>query len=350
MKTQYVYPGSFCPPTYGHLAILKRAAEFLPEVVVVCSENRDKVDRWFSPEVCKEMWKTYALPENVRITTFDEFVRENNVNGANLVMIRGIRGDADLEQEKKVVAYNSKKFGIDKYLYILSDDEHKDISSTKAREVAEGLNLEELARFVSPLAISALLEKVLDIKNLFMVVGRPGSGKSTFLKMLAEENAVNIHINTDEFNKKLMPLISKSFPGKDVYGIVLERENELLEVITSPWLELLKKALRTVPKQTNVFVEIPYGLEANKSMFQYLGGKVLYVGCEEVETNKRRNDARGTPNIEGFIEKIPGKEESEIIAKNNGLRLTVINTDGSLDKLSENASLFNRNICEEKLK
>lgn len=48
--TQYVYPGSFSPPTYAHLNNVKRAASLLPNLKIVCSTNEDKHNKWFSEE------------------------------------------------------------------------------------------------------------------------------------------------------------------------------------------------------------------------------------------------------------------------------------------------------------
>jgi pantetheine-phosphate adenylyltransferase len=214
MKTIYAYPGSFCPPTFGHLSIVKRAAEFLPEVIVVCSENSNKSGQWFSPQKCKELWKTYELPRNVKISTLGEFLSYSDPKNTNIVLIRGIRDESDMEQERQVMALNKNKFGIDKYLYILSDDEHKKISSTKARMAAQNLRLEELSAYVSPLVISALLEKTLDMKNIFMVVGRPGSGKSTFLRMLAEEMQRTFILTQMNLIMNLGRCLQKVFPAK----------------------------------------------------------------------------------------------------------------------------------------
>ncbi len=37
-----VFPGSFDPPTYGHLNIIERAREIFEEVLVVIAINRGK--------------------------------------------------------------------------------------------------------------------------------------------------------------------------------------------------------------------------------------------------------------------------------------------------------------------
>jgi len=339
MKTRFVYPGSFCPPTYGHAAIAKKAAELFGEVTVICSENPDKKEAWFTPEECKAMWQTYDLCPQIKVVTFanpDPQGKEKT----NTVMIRGIRDDRDLDYEKDVVLFNKKHYGIMNYVYILSEDAFKNISSTSARKAAEELDLQTLGRQVSPMVVSKMLEKALGIKNLFMVVGKAGSGKSTFLKMLAKENSENVFINTDECTHKLRPLLEQAFGKMDLVDIAINHNEELKKVIGGPWLELVKKELQVVPRDANVFLEVPYGLQPDKMAFKLFGGKVIYVGCENNEQNRQRIIGRGTPTIVKFIDKIPGKTETLEIAKKYKLAVECIDTSGTLNDLKKEIMRF----------
>jgi pantetheine-phosphate adenylyltransferase len=338
-QPMYVFPGSFSPPTVGHLYVVRKAAAFLPEVTIVCSSNPAKKNPWFTQEECKKLWLSYPLPAHVHVVTFAEI--EHAVNGPDLVMIRGIRDEKDYDYEKKVLFYNAHHYNVSKALYIVHDQpEEQFCSSTKVRALAEELNLEELGAYVSPMVLSALLEKVLKIKNLFMVVGKAGSGKSTFLKMLHEIDPRNVYINTDELNHELRPLIREHFKGENLIDVALHKEDELLKLITHPWLELLKTRLKSVPSDSNVFLEIAYGLQSNKQMYRYVGGKVLYIGCKQ-ETNIARNKQRGTPHLQVFIDRIPDLEATQKIAKEQQLELMSINTDCSLADLQYQAQQFN---------
>jgi pantetheine-phosphate adenylyltransferase len=340
----WVYPGSFCPPTYGHLRLIERAAEMFPSLQVVCSNDSEKKDRWFSMEECKDLWESYYLPKkgNLNFLTLPEFMRKN-VDPSRIAIVRGIRNDSDWERERQVAILNQNKFGITRYFYLLSENGYEDVSSSRVREMAENLEIEVLHKLVSPLVISALLEKILKIGNLYLVVGKPGAGKSTFLGHLQEMDRGNVWINSDKITLRLKSRLEDRYPGENLIKVVRERGEEIHEVIGRPWLDSLRNELKGTAGAKNVFVEIPYGLEKNKQLFRFVGGKVIYLGCDERE-NRKRLISRGTSELSVFMEKIPGKAESQRIAKENKLRLISIDTGGSLEDLRRSAKKFNSEI------
>lgn len=155
MKPTYVYPGSFDPPTYGHLHVVKKAAELFSEVVIVCSMNANKSQQWFTAEEAKVLWQTYDLPTNVRVTTLGEIGREVK-NFSEVVMIRGIRGQADLEENIGVVMLNYQQFGITSFVYLFADKDYQDISSTKARNAMRSWDYKKLEQLVNPKVLKQL--------------------------------------------------------------------------------------------------------------------------------------------------------------------------------------------------
>jgi len=349
MTPTYVYPASFCPPTFGHLHTVEKAAALFPELILVCSVNPEKDSPWFSPEECRDLWSSYHLSANVRVITLDE-LQARNKSMSDLVMVRGIRDANDAEYEKRVMLFNKECFGIDKYFYLFACDAVKDISSSLARRLAGELKLEDLSACVSPLVISKVLEKALGIKNLFMVVGRPGSGKSTFFRKLAEIDPSNVHINTDDFNHELRPLLAKIFGDEDLIKLALEDEEKLKRAIAGPWMDLLRDALRKLPRDANAFVEIPYGMQADKRMYRFVGGKVICVDCRDLEVLKSRVHNRNTPRLASFIDKIPGVEETKKIVEENRLNLVTIDTSCTLDELHKKTEKFNTWLKEEETK
>lgn len=350
MSITYLYPGSFCPPTYGHLHVVEKAAKLFGKVTIVCSDNPNKTNKWFTPEQCADLWRRgYRLPVNVSVTTIKE-IRQSNLNMSEVVIVRGVRDETHFEEEKGVMFLNRKELGIDKFFYLMSDPEYCGISSSKARQAAASLDLDKLSDYVSPLVISALLECALRIKALYMVVGKPGAGKSTFFKALSQQDPQTVFINTDDFNQQLKPLLYRHF-GRDLIRQALTDEQQLIAVIGQPWLEMLKEKLQSVKAGSTVFVEIAYGLQPNKRMYRFIGGKIIYVSCaddeHEPEECRRRCLARGTPELLPFIERIPGARQSQIISEQNCLQLMTINTAGTLAELQVKVKQFTGNIGKE---
>lgn len=335
MKTTYVFPGTFSPPTYGHLEIVKMFCEVVDELTIICSENPNKSNNWFSPEECCLLWQTYDLPRNVEVTTLEKF-RAKQINNEDIVIMRGLRNENDFMEEKKVISLNLQH-GVNKYFYCVSKNEHSEISSSSTRNDASLINLKNLSQKLSPLAVSAVLEKSMQIKNLFLVTGRTGSGKSTFLSLLSAANENNYVIKTDEFNHELRELVKAEFGDKDLIDAAIEEEVRLNKVIANRWFELLSNSLRSAPKDSNVFIEAAYGLQPTKSLFKYLGGKIINISCNTSEENVKRTKQRGTPELVKFITIIPDRNEADEIAKDNNLLISHINTSCSLDVLKEKA-------------
>ncbi|MFA5157718.1 MAG: adenylyltransferase/cytidyltransferase family protein [Patescibacteria group bacterium] len=153
------FPGSFNPPTYGHLEVLRKACDIFPEIVVVCSENPNKIG------VIKAsrriwLWQSYQLPTNCRVLTFSEAQQEqNSAPNAGKILIRGIRSDADLQQDQQVVKLNHEEFGFDFFFSIWTPPELSEVSSGRCRELAQKGDLNRvLCRLVSPLVERYLLD------------------------------------------------------------------------------------------------------------------------------------------------------------------------------------------------
>lgn len=103
-----IYPGSFDPPTNGHLDLIERGSKIFGELVVAILRNAEK-DPLFSESEREAMLRaTTARFKNVSIATFDgllvDFVREQ---GAHAVL-RGIRAISDYEYELQMALMNRK--------------------------------------------------------------------------------------------------------------------------------------------------------------------------------------------------------------------------------------------------
>ena len=99
MSVRALYPGTFDPPTNGHIDLIQRGAKLFEHVTVAILVNPVK-DPLFTVEERVEMLReSTAALSNVSVATFDglmvEFARKQ---GASAVL-RGIRAISDYEYE-----------------------------------------------------------------------------------------------------------------------------------------------------------------------------------------------------------------------------------------------------------
>jgi len=101
-----VFPGTFDPPTNGHLNLIRRSARIFDKVDVVIAVNTDKYD-FFNPEERADMLKEMVrdIP-NVEVHIWNklivEFAREVNAR----LMIRGVRALTDFGYEFELAMTN----------------------------------------------------------------------------------------------------------------------------------------------------------------------------------------------------------------------------------------------------
>ena len=102
-----IYPGTFDPPTNGHLDIVGRGSRLFDSLVVAVLRNSSKGKPLFTTEERAEMLTDITRPfGNVTVATFDgllvDFAR---MQGATAVL-RGIRAVSDYEYEFQMAMMN----------------------------------------------------------------------------------------------------------------------------------------------------------------------------------------------------------------------------------------------------
>ena len=107
-KVTAIYPGSFDPPTNGHLDLIERGSKIFDELIVSVLRNSEK-DPLFTVierlEMLEEMVKHY---ENVRVEAFDGLLVDYAMQKKAKVVLRGIRAISDYEYELQMALMNRK--------------------------------------------------------------------------------------------------------------------------------------------------------------------------------------------------------------------------------------------------
>jgi pantetheine-phosphate adenylyltransferase len=135
MSVKALYPGTFDPPTNGHVDLIQRGAKLFDQLTVAILNNPVK-NPLFTVGERVEMLKevTAALP-NVSVATFDglmvEFARRQ---GASAVL-RGIRAISDYEYEFQMALMNRRLAPEIETVFLQPAGRYSFISSRMLKEV-----------------------------------------------------------------------------------------------------------------------------------------------------------------------------------------------------------------------
>ncbi len=132
-----VYPGSFDPVTYGHLDVIRRAAEMFDELIVSVLNNKEKMPLFSVEERVKILAKATADIPNVKVDSFSgllvDYAREKKIH----VAVRGLRAITDFEYELQISQTNRllSKETLDT-VFLTTSLEYAYLSSSGVREIA----------------------------------------------------------------------------------------------------------------------------------------------------------------------------------------------------------------------
>lgn len=151
------FPGSFDPPTFGHLNIIQRAASIFDELLIVMAENRQK-KYLFSAEERIGMMQDLVKPwKNVSVALCDslivDFIKKRDIR----LLIRGVRGVGDFSYEFELSMINK---GLDKNIetiFMTTDPEYFVLRSSSIKELASFHG--DVSSMVPPLVADALKKK-----------------------------------------------------------------------------------------------------------------------------------------------------------------------------------------------
>ena len=136
-KTKAIYPGSFDPPTNGHLDLIERGAKIFEELVVAILRNSEKSPMFSVAERSDMLRQLTADLSNVRIDTFDGLMVEYAKSIDATCVLRGIRAISDYEYELQMALMNRKIEPTLETVFMMPADKYSYVSSRLVREVAQ---------------------------------------------------------------------------------------------------------------------------------------------------------------------------------------------------------------------
>jgi len=151
------FPGSFDPPTSGHINIIRRAAAIFDELVVVVAENRQKKYLFSAEERSSMITELVKDCKNVSVTVCDclivDFLQKNDIK----LLIRGVRGVEDFSYEFELSMMNRTLGPGIETIFMTTDPEYFVIRSSSIKELASFKG--NLHGMVPPLVAEALKKK-----------------------------------------------------------------------------------------------------------------------------------------------------------------------------------------------
>lgn len=134
-NTRAIYPGSFDPPTCGHLDVVARAANCFGELVVAIVVNPQKRQPMFSLDERVAMLKEcIASIPNARVEHFRGLLADYVKAAGADVIVKGLRVVSDFESEMSAALMNRALSEVDTF-FLMSDQKYSFVSSSLVKEV-----------------------------------------------------------------------------------------------------------------------------------------------------------------------------------------------------------------------
>lgn len=129
-------PGSFDPPTNGHLNLIRRAARLTDRLYVIVAVNRTKSYMFSESERLEMMRELLADVPNVEVVSWDRLVVDFAKQHEVKVMIRGVRALADFEYEFELAMTNRQLYGDLEVVFLPTDPRYFVLRASAIKEMA----------------------------------------------------------------------------------------------------------------------------------------------------------------------------------------------------------------------
>src|ERR1051325_10838545 len=131
-----IYPGSFDPPTNGHLDVIARASSLFDRVIVAVGRNSAKSPLFTPAERVSLIQEAAAAWPNVEAMLFDGLLVDFAHTQGAQVFIKGLRAISDFEYEFQMALANRQLAPDIETLFLMTNAEHLYLSSSLVKEIA----------------------------------------------------------------------------------------------------------------------------------------------------------------------------------------------------------------------
>jgi len=157
-----LYPGSFDPVTFGHVDIVRRAAQLVDRLVIAVGTHHDK-HPLFSAEERVTLAKTVLAPVaeatglSLDVTTYDSLTVDAARTAGAAIVIRGLRDAGDFDYEMQMAGMNASLAPDIETVFLASAPGTRHIAASLVRQIAAMGG--DVSTFVPPIVASRLQKK-----------------------------------------------------------------------------------------------------------------------------------------------------------------------------------------------
>jgi pantetheine-phosphate adenylyltransferase len=148
------FPGSFDPPTFGHLTIIERAASLFDELVVVLAENPQKKSLFPLEERLAMVSELIKPWKNVSVDSSAGLIVEYMKGRGLKALVRGLRGLNDFSYEFELSLWNKTLDPEIETVFMVTDPRYTLLRSSAVKELASYHR--DLSPYVPPLVEAAM--------------------------------------------------------------------------------------------------------------------------------------------------------------------------------------------------
>ena len=153
-----VYPGSFDPPTNGHLNIIQRASRLFEKLEIVIADNKQKKYFFTAEERFEMVTEMVAGLHNVQVSLWEGLIVDFVCKVGARVILRGVRALSDFEYEFELSLINKGLNPQIETIFMPTDKKYFVLRSSAIKELA--MFNGDVSRMVPPVVVRALKAKL----------------------------------------------------------------------------------------------------------------------------------------------------------------------------------------------
>jgi pantetheine-phosphate adenylyltransferase len=135
MPSIAIYPGSFDPPTNGHVDVIARAARFTGTLIVAVLNNTSKQPLFPVEDRVSMLRELTSKISNVEVDSFSGLLVEYAAQRSADAIIRGIRALSDYEAELQMALLNRRLRPETETFFLMASEEFSFLSSRMIKEI-----------------------------------------------------------------------------------------------------------------------------------------------------------------------------------------------------------------------